>query len=222
MLCKSLIPVVVFACFFGGAARADALRLDDDVILGAAQTITDNADFTQASVAPLSLFDLMPAAPNGPPPAAGLSGIGIGLQLGFPTAITLKIGAAQRDGLVFGLGAGFGYYGNYAPWFSLTGEYQLHLVTLVSNPSLSLTGYFSPGLWLAITPYGNGRFFGVYSGNPYFGNFPLGLGVRATFGLSMLFTAAPIELYLELTPAIFVFPGFDPGLGATLGFRYYF
>lgn len=222
MLCKSLIPVVLFASFFGGGvARAEALRLDDDLVLGTAETIVAHADWTkQTTVAPMSLFDLGPAATNGPPPAAGLSGIGLGLQLGFPTAITLKIGAAQRDGLVFGLGAGFGYNG-FAPWFSLTGEYQLHLVTLVSNPSLSLTFYFSPGLWLALSPYGNAGYFGFYN-RPYFNNFPLALGVRASFGLSMLFTAAPIELYLELTPAIFVFPGFDPGVGWSLGFRYYF
>lgn len=221
MLWKSFVIVACLSVFAGGArASADdnVLVVDEGVFFGALDTIVKN-DVSLATL-PFSILELPPAAANGPPPAAGLSGIGLGLQLGFPTALTLKLGAPQRDGLVFGLGAGFGY-GGFA-WFSITGEYQLHLVTLVSNPTLSLTGYFSPGLWLALSSYNNGRYFGFYNGNAYAVGIPIGLGVRGTFGLSMLFQAAPVELYLELTPAIFVFPGFDPGLGWSLGFRYYF
>ena len=61
----------------------------------------------------------LPAAANAPPPALPpqLSGVGIGLQVGFPTALTLKLGQPQRDGFVFGLGAGFGY-NRFLPYLS--------------------------------------------------------------------------------------------------------
>jgi hypothetical protein len=213
MLCKSLLAVVVHAA--AGGARAEALALDQAVVEGALATLIDQQASTQALV--LELPALAPAAAAGPPPQ--LSGVGLGLQVGFPTSITLKIGAAQVDGLLFGLGAGFGYGRNFLPWLSLHGEYQLHLATLVRNGTLSLTGYFSPGLWLAL--FGNGRY-GIYDGYLYAPGVPFGLGVRGTFGLSMLFAQAPVELYLELTPTLFVFPGLDPGLGWSLGFRYYF
>ena len=49
-----------------------------------------------------------------------------------------------------------------------------------------------------------------------------GLGVRVPLGLAMSFEAAPVEVYLELDPAIFVFPGVGGFLGASLGFRWFF
>ena len=36
------------------------------------------------------------------------------------------------------------------------------------------------------------------------------------------FASAPVEVYLELDPALFVFPGVDLFIGAALGFRWFF
>ncbi|MDP2345937.1 MAG: hypothetical protein Q8O67_33665 [Deltaproteobacteria bacterium] len=203
-------------------ASATPLALDRDLLVDTGILI-DREGPTSSSSSALPLLQL-PAAQTrgaGGPPAGPpmLSGVGLGLQVGFPTALTLKIGGAHDNGLAFGIGAGWGYR-NFAPSLSLHGDYQLHLATLVRNGDLSLTGYIGPGLWLAL--FGTGYGFG-YFGNGYVPGFEFfGLGVRCSLGLSMAFSMAPVELYLELTPAVFVFPGFDPGLGWSLGFRYYF
>ena len=73
-----------------------------------------------------------------------------------------------------------------------------------------------------IAGFGDGRY-GFYNGYVYGPLVPFGVGVRGTLGLSMTFSKAPaVELYLELTPALFIFPAFDPGISWSLGFRYYF
>jgi hypothetical protein len=35
--------------------------------------------------------------------------VGVGLQIGSPTAVTIKFGGARASGVVLGIGAGFGY-----------------------------------------------------------------------------------------------------------------
>ena len=157
--------------------------------------------------------------PLGPPM---LSGVGLGIQFGFPTSLTLKVGGAHDNGWAFGLGAGFGYERGFAPSLSLHGDYQLHLATLVRTGDLSLTAYVGPGLGLGL--FGTGGY-GFYNAGSYipgsFGTF-FALGVRCALGLSMAFSMAPVEIYLEATPAVFVFPVIAPALGGSLGFRYYF
>jgi hypothetical protein len=205
------------------STSAAPLALDSDLLIEAGVLI-DRESPTASSSSSSSALPLLqlPAAQRGggPPPGPPmLSGVGIGLQVGFPTALTLKIGGAHDNGLAFGVGAGFGYR-DFLPSLSLHGDYQLHLATLVRNGDLSLTGYVGPGLWLAL--FGAGYGFG-YFGQAYYPGFTFfGIGVRCSLGLSMAFSMAPIELYLELTPAVFIFPGLDPGLGWSLGFRYYF
>ena len=88
------------------------------------------------------------------------------------------------------------------------------------DSQLALTFYAGVGLWVAIGDNGYGF---VSNGRPYFyGISSFGVGVRVPLGLSLSFAAAPVEIYLELDPALFVFPGVDFGVGASLGFRWHF
>ncbi len=179
---------------------------------------TPAADLQASSSSLPDLSELVPAQKAGLPPGPPmLSGVGMGLQAGFPSALTLKIGKAHDNGLAFGIGAGFGYR-NFLPSLSLHGDYQLHLATLVRTGDLALTAYVGPGLWLAL--FGTG--YGVFNQPVYAPITFFGVGVRMSLGLSMALSMAPLELYLELTPTVFVFPALDPGLGWSLGFRYYF
>ena len=201
-------------------AATPRLAVDSDLLLEAGELIHQQSSSSSSPALPI--LQLAAAQKTGGGPPAGppmLSGVGLGIQLGMPTALTLKLGGAHENGFAFGLGAGFGYGRAFLPSLSLHGDYQLHLATLVRNGDLSLTGYVAPGLWLVL--FGTG--YGFYNGPAYAPgiNFA-GLGVRLSLGLSMAFSAAPIELYLELTPAVFVFPGFDAGIGWTFGFRYFF
>jgi hypothetical protein len=198
------------------SATAPSLRLEPALLGEVAQTLQ------QASAAvPLPVLDLLVAqtshpAPRNLPPK--LTGVGLGLQVGSPTSVTLKIGGLQQNGFVIGLGSGFAYTGVFAPNLSVHVDYLFHVATLVHNADVALTAYVGPGLWLALGTYGYG--FGLAKGA--YSVFPFGVGVRMPLGLSLAFSAAPIEVYLELDPALFVFPPADFGVGASLGFRYHF
>jgi hypothetical protein len=85
---------------------------------------------------------------------------------------------------------------------------------------VNVTAYVGPGLWLTLFTGGYG--YGV-PGNFYYSRETfLGLGVRFPIGVNARFSAAPVEVYLELDPALFVFPGVDLFVGAALGFRWFF
>ena len=211
------VVAVLFALAIAAPAGASSLAVDTALLGEAASTLSD-----AQAVAPLPLFDVLVAqqgdggARNLPPQ---LSGVGLGLQVGSPTAVTIKIGGLQQNGFVIGVGAGFAYYGPLAPNLSVHIDYLFHIATLVRTGDVALTAYVGPGLWLALGSYGYG--FGLYRGGAFYA-FPFGLGLRVPLGLSLGFTAAPIELYLELDPALFFFPPADFGVGASLGFRWHF
>ncbi len=227
---KTFFAAVVVAVVAAAApaARAAPLAIDLDLLADTARTVIDVASSSSqpelALLPMLPVLDLVLAQSDGQKSGGGggppqLSGVGVGIQVGFPVALTVKIGAAQQNGLIFGIGTSFGYYNRFQPYLSVHGEYQLHLFTLVRNGTVGITGYFAPGLWLSF--FGDGRY-GFYDGYYYARNIPFGVAIRATFGVSMLFAQAPVEVYLELTPALYVFPGLYPAGGWSLGFRYYF
>jgi hypothetical protein len=219
-----LLATFVIATSMGFAAPAAAsdfhLELEPAALFETAETLTN-----VGAVAPLPVLEFLPLQSKnnlgeGPPQ---LSGVGLGLQVGSPTAVTIKFAGLQKDGIVLGVGVGFGYGGRFrrdvAASLSIHVDYLFHLATLIRNADLSLTFYAGPGLWATVFGGGYGFGGGYYyaRGFNYFG-----LGVRVPLGLSMAFAAAPLEVYLELDPAIFVFPGIDFGVGASLGFRWHF
>jgi len=213
------LAFVVAACLAAPAsATATALRLDN-ALLGAVGASLQRAQGTAA----LPVLDVVAAQTSNPAPPARslppqLTGVGLGLQVGSPTSLTLKFAGLQQNGFVVGVGSGFANSGRFLPNLSLHVDYLFHVATLVRNADVALTAYVGPGLWLALGAYGYG--FGNYQYGLY--PFPLGIGVRVPMGLSMAFNAAPVELYLELDPALFIVPPADFGVGASLGFRYHF
>lgn len=221
--------VVILACLVVAApGRAESLRLDEGLLQDVETTLL------RAVGAPFDRFvqDTPPQQPQQPKRTSGggggrnlppqLSGVGLGLQVGSPTAITIKFGGVQETGFVIGVGAGF-RYGRFANDFdtslSIHADYLIHVATLVRAEQVALTAYIGPGLWLSL--FGDGYYFGNSFRYTPFGTF-FGLGVRLPIGLSLGFNSAPIEIYLELDPALFVFPSVGFGVGASLGFRWHF
>ena len=49
-----------------------------------------------------------------------------------------------------------------------------------------------------------------------------GLGVRVPFGMSMMPTDVPIDVFLEIAPAVIVFPQTEGELDGGIGIRFYF
>ena len=119
------------------------------------------------------------------------------------------------------MGWAYGRYGGYGRYASLSlhADYLWHLATLTRNDQVGLTFYAGVGLWVSL--FGSG--YGVGLVTPYggYGGY-FGVGVRVPLGLSLALTQVPVEIYLELDPALFVFPGIDLGVGASLGFRWHF
>jgi hypothetical protein len=215
----SLVIASVVALSAAPAAAENALVVDVDAVGDAAVAAAAHSGSLVPLLLPLPAQNTSGGGGGGGDPPM-LSGVGLGIQLGFPTAVTLKLGKAHDNNFAFGLGAGFGYR-SFLPSLSVHGDYQLHLVTLIKNSDLSVTGYIAPGLWLAFFGSGGYGFFNPVIYAPGYLNF-VGVGARLSFGASVLVTRAPVEIYLELTPAVFVFPAIDPAVGFSLGFRYYF
>ena len=104
---------------------------------------------------------------------------------------------------------------------------QRFLGRAVSQIARGITGIeihpgasIGPGLFIALF---NANSYGFGFGYYYGGNYGLfGFGARMPLGLNLRFSAAPIEVYLELDPMLLVFPGVDFNIGASLGFRWFF
>lgn len=218
--------VVTFALFtLAMPGRAEALALDETLLHDVETTLARTTGLPDGFFGGLQMQDGTAPKKSGSGGGGGgrnlppqLSGVGLGLQVGSPTALTIKFGGVQETGFVLGIGAGFGYGRAFATSLSIHVDYLIHIATLVRQEQFALTAYVGPGLWLSM--FGDGFGFGVY--RPYFFNSFIGVGARVPLGLSLGFNNAPIEVYLELDPAVFVFPGLDFGVGASLGFRWHF
>ncbi len=141
---------------------------------------------------------------------------GVGLQVGAPTALTLKYMVAPDQGLVAGLGVGIGW----DPSISLHVDYLWHPSILASLGWGTLSWFVGGGGWLSFSNggWGRGPFYVGYG----YATSPFAFGARVPLGLDLAFSSVPIELYLEADPTLLIFPRIGFGIGATLGGRFYF
>jgi hypothetical protein len=217
MRCVVLVALVMCVASTGRANSgfSHQLHVDSALVRSAIDSAVRN-DASLGSLAAATPMLPLAGAPKSLPPA--VSGIGIGVQVGSPTALTIKFGGAQEDGFVVGVGAGFVYYGPFSGSLSIHGDYIKHLATLANTGQVAVTFYAGLGLWLSL--FSDGYSYGYI--NRYSYNAGFGVGVRVPLGVSMSIAQAPIEIYLEADPALFVFPGIGFGVGASLGFRFHF
>ncbi len=137
--------------------------------------------------------------------------LGLGIQLGSPTGLTGKYYlGGRRNAASFAIGSH--YDGGFYSGLWLTGTYHFHLAELATVPEFTLPFRIGVGGFLATGSYGYGRY---YRDDVY-------LGARVPFGLDMDFTAAPIQIYLEVAANLLLYPAIAGGVDAGLGFRYYF
>lgn len=144
--------------------------------------------------------------------------LGIGLQVGAPTALTGKIMLAPDQGLVLGIGAGYGFF--FDPALSIHLDYLYHPSILTSQSAFTLSWFIGGGVWLGLWEGGRRRF--LVPGYQYNYATPLLLAVRVPIGLNLAFNELPIELYLEGVPALGIFPAVTFGIGLAAGARFYF
>lgn len=143
---------------------------------------------------------------------------GVGLQVGAPTALTLKYMTTGDQALVGGLGVGLGW----DPSISLHVDYLWHPHVLAPMPFANLSWFIGGGGWVSFSDGRWGRRYGPWYDGYGYTYSPFAVGARLPIGLDLAFNGAPIELYLEADPTLVVFPRVGLGIGGTLGGRFYF
>lgn len=137
---------------------------------------------------------------------------GLGIILGEPTGISAKLWTSGRTALDFGLGWSLGgdriskYDGYY------TGESRMH--------------FHMDYLWHSFDAINSTERFPIYYGVG--GRINTGAGyessaaVRGVLGILWLPRGTPIDVFLELVPALQLVPSTGFGIDAGIGVRYFF
>lgn len=137
--------------------------------------------------------------------AAHAAPVGLGLALGSPTGVTAAVFVSDHADLDFLVGEGWHDNGWRDDELFVSADYDVHLVDLAKGPDARLDFYLGGGVnvWL-LRDIGSD------------------LGLEMPVGLSLNFTRAPVELFVELAPTFVVtdYTWFD--MGGSLGGRYYF
>jgi hypothetical protein len=144
---------------------------------------------------------------------------GIGLQLGFPTALTLKYMLRPDQGISGGIGGMSGFVYNVGA-FSLHAEYVYHPMVLAASDQYTVTWYVGGGANILV--FGNPRQQTLLPRLTYY-YFPTSvwLAARVPLGLNLAFSQQPFEIFLEAAPSLLLFPGLSFGLGGSIGARFY-
>jgi hypothetical protein len=124
---------------------------------------------------------------------------GLGLIVGSPTGLTAELQLSDHTAIDGAVGLDLINDRN----LYLHVEFLYFLPELISGNQVSLSAYL-----------GVGGYF-ISHRDPT-------LGVRAPFGLSLMFSNAPVEIFLEIPLYLRLVQDVDLDVGAALGFRYYF
>lgn len=129
------------------------------------------------------------------------SGIGLGIILGEPTGLSLKLWLA--DIMAIDAAASWSFVGKGSIY--IHGDYLLHIFDIIPVPEGIGTFNFYYGL--------GGRI--QIAENPI-------AGIRFPFGLSYYFDKIPLEMTIELVPIIDILPATQFSANAGFIIRYYF
>jgi hypothetical protein len=141
--------------------------------------------------------------------------LGVGLQLGFPSAITLELVLGGKNSIIIGVGAfGYRFFGQA---LSLHVDYLWHPAVLLRQNNVAVSWYIGVGGWLMV--YSDRGRYGYVN---YGFDSNLALALRVPIGIDVALSELPVMFYVELVPAVLIFPGIDVGLGASVGARVFF
>lgn len=136
---------------------------------------------------------------------------GAGLELGTPFGLNGKYFLSNDGALNFGLGAN-GYYRGNREGVHLYLDYLWHPISLANPPAFQLPFYVGIG----------GRLWNFDEGN----DSAVAFGIRIPFGVAFDFNNIPIDVFIQLTPTLDFYRGYDDDVGfwfdGTVGIRYWF
>ena len=127
--------------------------------------------------------------------------LGVGLIIGAPTGLSLKV---WRDS-IHAVDIGLGWTAEHNENFHLHADYLVHDFSV-----------FKPGTGRMPLYYGVGGSISKKSGNDAH------IGIRVPFGISYFFARSPLELFGELAPRADLSPSSHFTVDAALGVRFYF
>lgn len=130
---------------------------------------------------------------------------GLGLVVGDPTGITGEYNRRTRGfGNAIELTLGIDSFDNDHAYGHLI--WKFYLTEIVRGRDIDVPLYAGVGPWFAEAG----------------GNDDVHVGARVPFGIAMDFRNAPVQVFFELAFVLRVVHDVDAGIGAALGFRYYF
>ena len=106
------------------------------------------------------------------------SGFGLGIIIGEPTGVSLKTWVSQKHAVDAGIA-----WSLTNDWFHIHADYLIHNFELIDVSQGALPFYFGFGAKLGI-------------GNNF------SLGARVPVGLAYLFEDAPLDVFVEVVPAL--------------------
>lgn len=158
-----------------------------------------------ASALTAALLALSPA-----PAAADGGPFGAGIILGEPSGLSLKLFLDARHALDAALDFSF-----------VDDTLYVHADYLLHFSGWAVRG----GTQHHFIPYvGVGGKIGVHDrgGKHHDDDASGAIGVRVPLGIAWIPGKAPIDIFLEIVPGLFILPETDPDLDAGLGIRYFF
>jgi len=140
---------------------------------------------------------------------------GLGIILGDPSGLSGKWYITSEHAIDFAVGAG--WMGGHS--LHIHADYLFHFM-LTNHAVFDLPLYIGVGPTFAFWygPY-HDRYWGT---SDYWGDTRFGLGVRVPFGISFQFNPVPLDLFLEIAPALGLLPGIGFFVEGGIGLRYWF
>jgi len=163
---------------------------------------------TRIATALLMGCALLMASPNAEARKGGPFGLGI--MLGDPSGLAFKYHLGGQNAVDGGLGFSVRH-----DWLHLHVDYLYHFPQTWGGASF--LPYVGIGGKLAIWDGRNGRS-GYYDDD----DDDFALGVRVPLGIAWEPKSAPIDLFVEIVPALWVLPGTNIDFDFALGGRFYF
>jgi len=146
-------------------------------------------------------------------------GFGIGVILGSPSGLSLKIPATPNNSI--NVIAGWNLDGDNGRWdndgccssFYIGGDYIFYNYNLIRVNRGRLPLYYGPGL--------NASFWDGPDG-PGDDDDNVRVGFRIALGLEYQFATAPFDIFVEIAPGVNVIPSTNAYVAAGIGTRFFF
>jgi hypothetical protein len=126
------------------------------------------------------------------------SGFGVGVIIGEPTGLSLKTWISQKHAVDAGVA-----WSLTNDWFHIHVDYLIHNFELIDVSRGQLPFYFGFGAKVGI-------------GNNF------NVGARVPVGLAYLFDDAPLDIFVEVVPALQLINQIDFDMNGGIGIRYWF